>query len=274
MINPITKNFIECHNALIDRGIVKSSRQFALSLDSHAQAISEIVNHKRNVSIELLRKLADTYPINSDFLLLGVGNPLLDTGKRNPNHETTGLSNILFVPAKAHAHYLDFVAKGNHDEHFLKFSLPDIKYQSGEYRCFEAQGDSMEPLIYSGDKLVCSKIIHDGQFQSIRNNFVYVIVTKSEILIKRVINNPSESHHLVLYSENDFYEEISIPSHEILEIWRLDSKISTFLHSPSNSRNSKENELDDIKSVINLQNQDLKQMNATLERLLKSSRKY
>jgi plasmid maintenance system antidote protein VapI len=257
---------------LKDEGIIKSSRQFAISLDSHAQTMSEILNEKRNVSLEIIRKVVEVYPINPNFLLTGKGEILITQDKFSDKNELKNLSNILFVPAKAHAGYLNNIDENILDEEYSSFTLPDFNQKTGNFRCFEAFGDSMEPSIYSGEKLVCSLIDPNNFYSSIRNNFVYVVVTKYEILVKRVLNNIKTEKTLKLISDNTYYSEIEMPISEVLEVWRVDTKITPFMHSPGNVRSNFDVDIERLKEVINVQNDDLKQLNTTIEKLLKSSR--
>jgi plasmid maintenance system antidote protein VapI len=272
MVNLVTKNFIRCHNALKDNGIIRSSRQFAISLDSHAQTISEILNEKRNVSLEILRKIVDVYPVQPTFLLTGDGDIFINNATSSSNQELKNLSNILYVPAKAHAGYLDNIAEGLTNEDCTSFTLPEFKNMTGNFRCFEAYGDSMEPSIYSGEKLVASLVDSNNYYSSIRDNFVYIIVCKNEILVKRIKNKIKENQTLLLQSDNNFYPGIEMPIYEVLELWRVDTKITPFMHSPGNVRGNFDQDIDDLREVISLQNTDLKQLNSTIEKLLKSSR--
>ena len=52
----VTERFIKCHDKLLANNQVRSSRQFAISLDYLPQSLSEIVKGRRDVTIELLRK--------------------------------------------------------------------------------------------------------------------------------------------------------------------------------------------------------------------------
>jgi len=58
-VNIVTERFIKCHNLLKEENRIRSSRQFALSLDYLPQSLSEILRGRRDVTIELLRKAVD-----------------------------------------------------------------------------------------------------------------------------------------------------------------------------------------------------------------------
>ena len=61
MNNVVTQRFIKCHDKLKEDNRIRSSRQFAMSLDYLPQSLSEIIKGRRDVTIELLRKAIDKY---------------------------------------------------------------------------------------------------------------------------------------------------------------------------------------------------------------------
>ena len=69
----VTDRFIYCHDELKRLRKVRSSRQFALSLDYLPQSLSEILKGRRDVTLELLRKGVEKYEMNPVFLLTGKG---------------------------------------------------------------------------------------------------------------------------------------------------------------------------------------------------------
>jgi hypothetical protein len=77
MQNPVTVRFIECFESLQARKYVRSARQFSLSVEFHPQSFHEILKGRRDVTLELVRKTVRTYPVSCDYLLKGVGSPVL-----------------------------------------------------------------------------------------------------------------------------------------------------------------------------------------------------
>ena len=74
----VTDRFIYCHDELKRLRKVRSSRQFALSLDYLPQSLSEILKGRRDVTLELLRKGVEKYEMNPVFLLTGKGSHFLN----------------------------------------------------------------------------------------------------------------------------------------------------------------------------------------------------
>lgn len=71
-MNTVTKRFLDCFEQLKLTNKVRSGRQFAVSLDYLPQSFSEIVNGRREVTVELLRKATEQYNLNPAYLLMGL----------------------------------------------------------------------------------------------------------------------------------------------------------------------------------------------------------
>lgn len=70
-MNTVTKRFLDCFEQLKRSNKVRSGRQFAVSLDYLPQSFSEIINGRREVTVELLRKATELYCLNPSYLLMG-----------------------------------------------------------------------------------------------------------------------------------------------------------------------------------------------------------
>ena len=70
-MNTVTKRFLDCFEQLKRTNKVRSGRHFAVSLDYLPQSFSEIVNGRREVTVELLRKATEQYCLNPAYLLMG-----------------------------------------------------------------------------------------------------------------------------------------------------------------------------------------------------------
>ena len=88
---------------------------------------------------------------------------------------------------------------------FKKFSK--IK----QYSVINARGDSMQPFIYSGDKL----IVEHWNGEQIIDNQVYVFCYENEIFVKRLTKNINQ---LVIKSDNTFYDVIKLTGSELNKI--------------------------------------------------------
>ena len=270
----VTQRFIKCHDKLREENRVRSSRQFALSLDYLPQSLSEILKGRRDVTIELLRKAVEHYKINPVYIYTGEGPMFMSEEGHKSFRILTIVTNaqedeqIVHVPIPAQAGYAGEVADPAFIQNLPSFSLPDYKYKVGTHRSFDVAGDSMEPTLFEGDKVICSFLDPTLWETSIKDNYVYVIVTRGDVLVKRVNNLIKGQKQLELLSDNNFYETYRMNMGDIREIWYVRAKISPFLPSPNNIKKYLHEEIKELKSVINDQSRLINNLNATIEKLL------
>ncbi|MEM8585202.1 MAG: S24 family peptidase [Bacteroidota bacterium] len=256
MNNIVSQRFIKCHDKLRADKVVRSSRQFALSLDYLPQSLSEILKGRRDVTIEVLRKAIAKYKINPVYIFTGEG-PLFMTEESRQNFRV--LSTIVnqqeeellvHVPLPAQAVYASELDDPSFVKDLPTYSLPDYKYKVGTHRSFDVPGDSMEPTLFEGDKLVCSFLEPTLWETGIKDGFAYVIVTRSDVAIKRVKNFLAESKELELSSDNNFYETYRVGLNDLREIWYVRARITPFLPSPKNIQRYVQEEMADLKATI------------------------
>ena len=167
---------------------------------------------------------------NSNSSVLGA-----DYGTKTPKIITIneqGVDNILYVPVKARAGYL----LGHGDTEFME-SLPTFRMpglNNATYRMFETEGLSMSPTLSDRDRVIGEWV---DNFDNIRENRVHVVITKTGVVIKRVLNRLKERGKLYLKSDTithrQDYPIIEIDPSEIIEIWYVNLKLSSDLSEPS-----------------------------------------
>lgn len=279
MQDTVTIRFLKCHDHLIQNKVVRSSRQFALSLEYLPQSMSEVINGRRNVTIELIRKAVELYKFNPCFIFEGTGAPISDGSAQNQLNDVLVVladsdenERIVHVPTPAQAGYGGQLSDPTYIRQLPSFTLPDPYFKRGTFRSFDISGDSMEPTIFEGEQVVCSYVEKDSWTYGIKNGYVYVIITKHDVVIKRLRNHILTDKTIVLISDNDFYEERILPIQEVVEIWLVKMKISPFMPSPKNVRNALHHEIDDLRNTLKIQNRTIQELNATIEKLLKQNR--
>lgn len=278
MNSVVTHRFIKCHDRLLASNMVKSSRQFAMSLDYLPQSLSEIVKGRRDVTIELLRKAIERYKLNASFLFNGEGDMFSDEQSKKKEYVLTVVTDnaqeekIVHVPIPAQAGYGGQLMDPNFFLELESYSLPEFNNSRGTFRSFSVSGDSMEPSLFEGDKIVCSHIEKDQWRSTVKNGYVYVIITHNDVLVKRVANNIDSDASIRLISDNSFYEDRIIVINDVIEIWYVKVKISPFMPSPSNMRNGFGDEVDTLKSTIEDQSALIRELSATIQKLLKQNR--
>lgn len=278
MNSAVTQRFIDCFTHLIQENKVRSARQFAISIDSLPQSLNEILKGRRDVTLEMLRKSIELYEMNPYYLFIGEGslfssgiaqasNPILTVVTNNQQEER-----IVHVPVPAQAGYGAQLTDPVFMKELPAFSLPDFHFKHGTFRSFDVQGDSMEPTLYEGDKVVCSFVDPDSWSSSVKDNYVYIVITSHEVVVKRIINEIKLNRSIKLISDNKYYQERCIPIDDVKEIWLLQMKISPFMPSPSNIRNALHEDVDGLKDQLRNQSELIQSLNKTIEKLLKHNR--
>lgn len=80
--NTVTYAFIKAFNLLKEYGFFATNKEFAESIDYLPQSLGEILKGRRDVTIEVIRKLVSEYPVSLDYLFTGEGNILLNDKNR------------------------------------------------------------------------------------------------------------------------------------------------------------------------------------------------
>lgn len=278
MNNVVTQRFIKCHDKLREEKRIKSSRQFALSLEYLPQSLSEILKGRRDVTIELLRKSVERYQINPVYIYTGDGPMFMSEEDHKSFRVLTIVTNsqederIVHVPVPAQAGYAGELSNPIFIQDLPSFTLPDYKFKVGTHRSFDVSGDSMEPTLFEGDKVVCSFLEPTLWETSIKDNYVYVIVTRGDIVVKRVFNKLKEGKYLEVQSDNNFYDAYQISISDIREMWYVRAKISPFLPSPANTQNIVRDEVKQLQNIINKQNHLIYNLNETIEKLVERTK--
>lgn len=270
----VTQRFIKCHDKLRDENRVRSSRQFAMSLDYLPQSLSEILKGRRDVTIELLRKAVEKYKINPVYLYTGEGPMFMTEEDHKGFRVLTIVTNaqederIVHVPVPAQAGYAGELADPAFIQDLPTFTLPDYKYKVGTHRSFDVSGDSMEPTLFEGDKVVCSFLEPTLWETSIKDSYVYVVVTRGDVVVKRVFNKLRDDKQLELLSDNNFYEPYRVNVSDVREIWYVRARMSPFLPSPQNINNYLREEIRELKQTITQQSRLIGELGKTIEKLL------
>lgn len=275
----VTQRFIKCHDFLKENYHFKSSRQFALMLDYAPQSLNDILKGKREVTVELCRKAICKFGLNSEYLFCGNGSILREGSDHKDQQAILTIvtdqednERIVHVPIAAQAGYGGNITDVTYFKNLPSFSLPDRRFQTGTHRCFDIAGDSMEPSLFAGDQVVCSYIEPENWAKSIKDQYVYVVVTHSDVVIKRLENKINDMSCIVLISDNDYYDRYKLDVEDIVEIWMVRSRISAFMPSRSNARSTVNKELDILRETLDSQSALIQGLNGTINAMLKQNR--
>lgn len=227
--NVVNQRFKEVFDYLEKENIIKGKSDLAKKLDTYNHVINNILKGKRNITVDQLNKLFDTYNINANYLfglseemfLEGgspMGLPTRDLGERT----NSGKQNIQFIDIRAKAGPIIPVAETGVTN--KKFSVPGLE---GELYAIEIEGDSMFPTITHGDLLIC-ELIERGK--ALTDNQVYVIMT--DIPVAKRIQQIREGNHLTslrLISDNDqVYKPYTVDLEEVQQILKVKCRLTRF----------------------------------------------
>lgn len=159
--NIISQRFVQCVQQLLAEHKVPSARQLAHALSYKPQGLSDIINGKRNAPVELLKRASEQYKMNVRFLFFGEGEMFEDGSMRSTAVNTRVVvtdifqkERIVHVPVLAYAGYRDNLTEPVFVKDLPTYSLPENILRHGSYRSFDVAGDSMEPTLLPGDRVI------------------------------------------------------------------------------------------------------------------------
>lgn len=188
--------------------------------------VSKIGDTIRQSKIELI---SISFPeLNTAWLKTGVGD-MISSGEQD-DKEISIQKNGMKESARKGALIYDIDATcgmsgrdiGFVDERIIgSIDAPEINPNS---KIIFASGDSMMPLIASGDRIVIRKIESWDYFNY---GQVYLIITDEYRFIKRVRKHPEDDVNLIiLRSENSEFDDISLPKKEIIHLFIVENILS------------------------------------------------
>lgn len=179
-----------------------------------------------NTSTKTIDKISKTYPeLNIAWLRMGVGEMI--TSEERQNKTITIPQSTIAVNKRKGALIYDIDATCGFDGRDIEFvdekivgsiDAPEINPES---KIIFATGDSMLPLITSGDRIVIRRIESWDYFNY---GQVYLIITNEYRFIKRVRKHPKDEENLILLrSENPDYDDIDLPKKEIIHLFIVEN---------------------------------------------------
>lgn len=206
---------------------IKGKSDIASKLGTYNHVINSILKGERNITVEQLNKLFETYHISANFLFGISDNIYIQTSDALPTYTASerhfnGRQNIVLVPNKAMAGYAMSTNTPQYLADFPRFSVPGLE---GNLIAFEISGDSMMPTITNGDIVVCEPL---ERGEPIRDNQVYVVVT-DVVVAKRIqqIKLDSILRELRLISDNDRYQPYNVSPEEVQQILRVKCRLTS-----------------------------------------------
>jgi len=214
-----------------------TQQQFADLMEIKRSLVGAYEEDRADPRYDLLKKFASFYELTIDEL---INEQINDKWKPRPKSDASNLrilsisvdshdrENIELVPVKASAGYLNGYADPQFISELPKFHLPFLK--QGTFRAFEIKGDSMLPL--PSETIVIGEYLEN--WNDLKAGETYVFITKDDgVVYKRAGNKFKENKPIKLISDNPVFDPYTVPSEDILEIWKSKAYISTVFPEPA-----------------------------------------
>lgn len=218
----ITKRFIETYKSMGLNGYKMNKACPVLS----KQKISNIENGKHEVSLDMLTAFFETYPdVNREYILIGKGNPVVDAQTKNESNVVKvspylqdALVKVQYVPIDAMASFVESLYDTAYEIDSYGVMPEEGEVLDSSYMVFQVRGDSMEPTIPDGAKILVRRI-DEGLWDSVSG--VVVIVYGKTLSVKRVLKNSLFLDNiLTLKADNPKHGQLDIERREIMGMWQ------------------------------------------------------
>lgn len=228
----VNQRFKDVFYELEQLNLIKGKSDIAKHLGTYNHVINSILKGQRNITVDQLHRLFETYGIDANYLF-GLSDEMFKDGVTLPGeipvrsiHERQqgSRSNITLVPERAMAGYALEYQDSAYLQNLNKFSIPHL---SGDLIAFEINGDSMMPTITSGDIVVCDPL---ERGEPIRDNHVYVVVTDN-VVAKRIqqVRDGDQVTQLRLISDNDHvYKPYSVELDEVRQLLKVKCRLTSY----------------------------------------------
>ncbi len=229
--NIVNQRFRKVYHELEKNNLIKGKSDIAKQLGTYNHVINSILKGQRNITVDQLTSLFETYGVNANYLF-GIEEEMF-LGGQMPDGEIPvrsideqqrgGRENIVLVPERALAGYALEHQDSDFIDNLQKFSIPGM---DGELVAFEINGDSMMPTITNGDIVVCEPT---ERGTPLRDNHVYVIVT-DVVVAKRIqqLREGNEPTRLRLISDNSaVYKAYDVELEDIRQILKVKCRLTS-----------------------------------------------
>jgi transcriptional regulator with XRE-family HTH domain len=225
----------------LEKGL--SQEEFGAPVDLSRSAVSQIESGQMYPSLESIDKIVKYYSTSWDNIVGRAKSKKTAEMTVSPVRtlvttvDKTGRDNIVLVPIKAQAGYLQGAQQPEYIEHLPTFWLPGLNH--GTYRAFEVSGYSMladRTGFFPGDIVVGEYV---ERLEEIKDGFVYILVNNAQevdnIVLKRCLNYLDKGGVIICKSDNKDpqYPTFPLPVENIKEVWKFKIKLTRQAPEPS-----------------------------------------
>jgi phage repressor protein C with HTH and peptisase S24 domain len=267
----ISQRFIEAIDRLKDDSHVSSDAAFCRSISILPQTLPDIKAKKRDVTLEIIANTCNTYGLESGYFFGQTDkfytnkevhtntHTLTHTLKETQNqtvqvkyaeNNKTSFANepgsvykktnqnqgqvnqVYIIDEQVRAGLLVGFTQDN-VKNLQPISLPWLG--KGIFYIFKVRGDSMYPTLTNGDSVLAKQVL---DFQLLRRNEVYVLVSKEGMIIKR-LKSVSHTDKLLTYTsdnEEEYPATETMPLNGVMGIFEVIEYISGNLGKNNNDK--------------------------------------
>jgi phage repressor protein C with HTH and peptisase S24 domain len=215
-----------------------NEKRFAESIGVKPAVINNYTKGKQQSKpgFEVLQKMAATYPtLNIEWILSGKGH-MLKSAADNERifvipQTNTDIVAVPVINRRAAANYLSGYQTQEYFEELDFINLPRNFVKGKPCYALQVTGDSMEPTLYENDYLICH-LIDRSEWEYLDEGQVCVIVSERGLQVKR-IKNKLHSRFLTLVSDNPKHPPFDIEHDEVMEIWKVNWRLTDKLSPAS-----------------------------------------
>lgn len=136
--------------------------------------------------------------------------------------DSKGENKIEIIPHKASMGYLNGYSDPEYIENLQNISLPFLHTDSGQYRAFPVEGDSMPP--HKEGSFIVGRYVEKLSDLKLGNSYVWITRSKG-ITYKRLSAIHSDS--VELSADNSLYSPYDLPLSDLHEAWEYACSIAT-----------------------------------------------
>jgi phage repressor protein C with HTH and peptisase S24 domain len=156
------------------------------------------------------------------------GKPTIRKPKTEVDPEKEG---IRFVSIAAQAGYSRKITEPIFERQLEKLYIPGFPYRGDRYQVWEIEGNSMEPK-FKEHFHVLSERVEPEYWATIKEFYVYVVVTEEGVLIKRIKRSKQPGHWVMISDNKTLYEPFLMPIELVKELWLVKRKMDWEMSPP------------------------------------------
>ncbi|ODS84059.1 MAG: hypothetical protein ABS46_04615 [Cytophagaceae bacterium SCN 52-12] len=203
-------------------------------------AIYKPIRNGKTVGLEILVKIFSNYPgLDVEWLITGAGTMLKQGAHAAGGSPVVteelpvgysvmkGPRSVVRVIALRQAAGWDGIFEGR--DHLVEsfFYLPARMLPGGRnYAGFPVIENGMEPTLPLKSMLI-AELVAPESYQRIQTGHVHVVITRRDIMIRRITNRLRERDALQAFADNSDYGPIDIPLAEISSVWKARALFSS-----------------------------------------------